>query len=171
MSVSTSSTAQEQTHEAAPDAATEVWHALESSSDAPRLLLFTAAGQTCACELSAVREIIPFRRATRLPGAPRFVVGLVNLRGSLVTVLDLGLRLGGRGVDVEKGSIILAECGTRVVGLGVDDLRDVQRVARASIEPAGPDATHDGAICGVLRTETDIAVLLDVAQIVTHAFA
>ena len=64
------------------------------SPDAPRLLFFTAAGQTCACELEGVREIIPYCRATRLPGAPSYVTGLINLRGSIITVLDLGLRLG-----------------------------------------------------------------------------
>ena len=63
-------------------------HALGNSVDAPRLLVFTAAGRTCACELSTIREIIPNRRATPLPGAPSFVTGLINLRGSIITVLE-----------------------------------------------------------------------------------
>lgn len=144
-------------------------HALGSSVDAPRLLVFTAAGRTCACELSAIREIIPNRRATPLPGAPAFVTGLINLRGSIVTVLDLGVRLGGAPVPATRGSIILAECGSKVVGLRVDELRDVQRVLRSAIGPAEDVGGADGLACGVLRIGDDVVVLLDVAQIVAHA--
>ena len=60
---------------------------------AARTLLFRVAGKTYGCDIDAVREIIPYRRATRLPGAPSFVQGLINLRGTIVTVLDLGTRL------------------------------------------------------------------------------
>jgi purine-binding chemotaxis protein CheW len=144
-------------------------HALGNSADAPRLLVFTAAGRTCACELTAVREIIPHRRATRLPGAPSFAVGLINLRGSIVTVLDLGIRLGGRAVDVERGSIVLVDHGSRVVGLAVDELRDVQRVWRSSIEPADADAEQEGFVRGMLRAAGEVAALLDVSRIVADA--
>jgi purine-binding chemotaxis protein CheW len=144
-------------------------HALGNSADAPRLLVFTAAGRTCACELTAVREIIPHRRATRLPGAPSFAVGLINLRGSIVTVLDLGIRLGGHAVDVERGSIVLVDHGSRVVGLAVDELRDVQRVWRSSIEPADGEAGQEGFVRGMLRAAGEVAALLDVSRIVADA--
>jgi purine-binding chemotaxis protein CheW len=149
-----------------PDEARGFEHALGNSADAPRLLLFTAANRTCACEIGSVREIIPYRRATRLPGAPSYVIGLINLRGSIVTVLDLGMRLGGAPMDQQRGSIILVESEGRVVGLGVDELRDVQRVSRAAIEEADDDPASEGLVCGVLRADGDVAVLLDVGRIV-----
>jgi purine-binding chemotaxis protein CheW len=149
----------------------EAFHALGNSPDAPRLLVFTAAGRTCACELNSVREIIPYRRATRLPGAPPFVTGLINLRGSIVTVLDLGIRLGGAAVDAARGSIVLAESGSKVVGLAVDELRDVQRVPRASIEAPNADTAEEGLVRGVLQAAGEVAVLLDVGRIVTDAIA
>lgn len=147
----------------------DTFHSLESSSDAPRLLVFTAAGRTCACELSAVREIVPHRRATRLPGAPAFVTGLINLRGSVVTVLDLGTRLGGVPVDANRGSIVLVESGPKVVGLAVDELRDVQRVPRSAIEPADVDVIGDAFVSGVLRTGGEVAAILDVSRLVADA--
>jgi len=149
----------------------EAFHALGSSADAPRLLVFTAAGRTCACELSTVREIIPYRRATRLPGAPAFVTGLINLRGSIVTVVDLGMRLGGRSVDPDRGSIVLAESGSRVLGVAVDELRDVQRVARSAIEPADADVAQEGLIQGVLQAAGDLTVLLDMSRIIVDTLA
>src|SRR5919107_903672 len=48
-----------------------------------RLLLFVVSGRVYACSIEPVREIIPVRRATRLPGAPSYVWGLVNLRGAI----------------------------------------------------------------------------------------
>jgi purine-binding chemotaxis protein CheW len=167
MWASTDQTTEQQPGADATDGAgADLFHGFGSSPDAPRLLFFKAAGQSCACELSAVREIIPYCRATRLPGAPSFVTGLINLRGSIVTVLDLGLRLGGAAVDVERGSIILAVRGNGLVGFAVDELRDVQRVNRDAIEMPDPNATRDGLVCGVLRAESDVAVLVDLGQIV-----
>lgn len=52
-----------------------------------RVLVFAVAGRTHCCELEQVREIVPILPTTRLPGAPAFVRGLINLRGNLVTVL------------------------------------------------------------------------------------
>jgi purine-binding chemotaxis protein CheW len=137
--------------------------------DAPRLLLFGVGGRLCACELDAIREIVPFRQATRLPGAPPFVTGLINLRGTILTVMDLGLRLGGSGVDANKGSIVLAEAGAKCIGLGVDELRDVQRVPRTQIEPADGEI-GSGVVNGVLRVGEDVAMLLDVRAIIKQIF-
>jgi chemotaxis signal transduction protein len=161
------------------DEPTDAFHALGSSPDAPRLLLFAVHGRSCACELSAVREIIPYRKPTRLPGAPPFVAGLVNVRGSIVTVIDLGVRLGGDAVDAEHGSIVLIEGegggGTKVVGLAVDELRDVQRVPSGAIEAPSADTALDGLVRGVLQAGPDgpaageITVVLDAGRIVADA--
>ena len=85
------------------------------------------------CDIEAVREIIPYRRATRLPGAPAYVQGLINLRGPIVTVLDLGVRLDPTRARVEDGSIILATYGTRMVGVAVDEVMDVRAIAEEPI--------------------------------------
>ena len=127
------------------------------------------------CEIGAVREIVPFRRCARLPGAPAYVCGLINLRGTIVTVLDLGLRLGGAAVDRAEGSVILVEQGTRVVGLGVDEMKDVQRFAAEEIEAAdaGAGAEEGGegaaAVRGVARVGPNVVVLLDVGSIIKQA--
>jgi purine-binding chemotaxis protein CheW len=148
-----------------PETVPEIDDVLATNAEAPRLLVFTVGGRACACELDAVREIVPFRKATRLPGTPPFVTGLINLRGTILTVIDLGLRLGGPPVDRQKGSIVLAQSGAKIIGLGVDELRDVHRVARGEIEPA--DGTvGDGLVRGVLRAGGDVAILLDVPALV-----
>jgi purine-binding chemotaxis protein CheW len=127
-----------------------------------RVLLFALGGQTYGCDIATVREIIPQRKATRLPGAPAFVCGLINLRGTIVTVLDLGQRLE-RGAAKEDGSIILAEVGTKVVGIAVDDVMDVRPLTEDEIEAATADDTRGGVVRGMGRLDDErVVILLDV---------
>src|SRR6266550_1296153 len=64
-----------------------------------RLLVFEIAGNGYACEMDAFREIVPNQEMTRLPGAPDTVCGLINLRGTIVTVIDGGTALGKPAVE------------------------------------------------------------------------
>jgi purine-binding chemotaxis protein CheW len=151
---STPTTASPDGDAAAPFAGFGVAAAPAFPDDAPeavastRLLLFGVNKRVYACEIAEVREIIPFRRITRLPGAPLYVLGLLNLRGAVLTVLDLGVRLGGAPVDRALGSIVLVEAGSKTVGLAVSDVRDVQAVADSTIEPA-PDTAESGLVRGL----------------------
>jgi purine-binding chemotaxis protein CheW len=138
---------------------------------AARTLLFRVAERTYGCDIDAVREIIPYRRATRLPGAPAYVQGLVNLRGTIVTVLDLGVRLDPARPPVREGSIILAQHGTRNVGVAVDEVMDVQAIAE---EPADANAggrgtdTTGSLVRGLGHLEDDVVVLIDIHTLVTQ---
>ena len=135
-----------------------------SASAAMRCLLFTAGGRLFGCEVRVVREIIPIRRATRLPGAPAYVHGLINLRGSVVTVIDLVRRFGGSGADAAEGSIIVVDFGSRAVGMAVDAMRDVQNVFAKGVETGGGVAAGLPAsvVSGMADTTEGLAILLDV---------
>jgi purine-binding chemotaxis protein CheW len=83
------------------------------------------------CDITEAQEIIPLRAATRLPGASPFVRGLINMRGTIVTVLDLGMRLDpSRTKPSPDGSILLVwhrgPDRDRLVGLVVDEVSDVR---------------------------------------------
>jgi purine-binding chemotaxis protein CheW len=131
-----------------------------------RLLLFVVSGRVYACAIEPVREIIPVRRATRLPGAPEYVCGLINLRGGIVTVIDLGARLGEGTATRPDGSIILVEQGGRTVGLAVDEVRDVQPVAADRIEAVSGDRALGGIVCGIGHLDDGVVLLLDVGLVV-----
>ena len=138
---------------------------------AARTLLFRVAERTYGCDIDAVREIIPYRRATRLPGAPAYVQGLVNLRGTIVTVLDLGMRLDPARPPVREGSIILAQHGTRNVGVAVDEVMDVQAVNEEPVDsgaPGGIAETAGGLVRGLGHLEDDVVVLIDIHTLVTQ---
>ena len=136
---------------------------------AVRTLLFRVGERTYGCEIDAVREIIPYRRATRLPGAPAHVQGLVNLRGTIVTVLDLGMRIDPSRPPVREGSIILAQHGTRSVGVAVDEVMDVQVVESEAVETgAGPARDGGGLVLGLGHLGDDVVVLIDIHTLVTQ---
>ena len=137
---------------------------------AARTLLFRVAGSVYGCDIDAVREIITYRRATRLPGAPAHVQGLINLRGTIVTVLDLGTRLDrARPLLRDAGaSIILVEHGARVVGVAVDEVLDVQAIAEEPVD-AGTGDTRGGLVRGLGTLEgDDVVVLIDIHTRVTQ---
>jgi purine-binding chemotaxis protein CheW len=142
------------------------------SLTAARTLLFQVAERTYGCDIESVREIIPYRRATRLPGAPAYVQGLVNLRGTIVTVLDLGVRLDPARPPVREGSIILAQHGARNVGVAVDEVMDVQAITEEPVDAGagggGGTDTRGGLVRGLGHLGDDVVVLVDIHMLVTQ---
>jgi len=130
---------------------------------ATRVLLFALGEQVYGCDIATVREIIPQRRPTRLPGAPEFVCGLINLRGTIVTVIDLGKRLERSSGAKPDGSYIMIEVGNKLVGIAVDDVMDVRALTENEIEAATADQTRGGVVRGMGRLGDErMVVLLDV---------
>jgi purine-binding chemotaxis protein CheW len=130
-----------------------------------RTLLFRVGTTVYGCDIGAVREILPYRRATRLPGAPAFVQGLINIRGTIVTVLDLGARLEPGRECVTEGSVILAEYGNRSVGVVVEEVMDVRVLAEA--DGALPPEQGDGDVVrAVGHADDTVVVLLDMHALI-----
>ena len=141
-----------------------------NASASLRLLLFAVAGRVYGCDIGAVREIVPIRHATRLPGAPSYVRGLINLRGAIVTVIDLASRLAGT-MAVPEGSVVLAEYGTKHVGLAVDEVRDVQILAPDRFEAATGDVARGGIVRGLGHLDDGVVLVLDVPSVVRQVMA
>ncbi len=89
-----------------------------------RLLVFRVGVVQCAVDASVVQEILSVPPATRIPGAPEQVVGVINVRGKIVTLVDARKCLRQASQDGE-GLLMLLELGTRIVGLVVDEVVDL----------------------------------------------
>ena len=120
-------------------------------------LLFRSGDAVYGVDSIQIQEIIPFRGVTRLPGAPPFVRGLINVRGTIVTVIDLGVRLDPSCAPVPDGSVLLARYRERTVGLAVDEVLDVRGVVVE--EP--PDKTASGVVRGLSTVDARAVVILD----------
>ncbi|MBX9927301.1 MAG: chemotaxis protein CheW [Gemmatimonadaceae bacterium] len=126
-----------------------------------RFLLFQAGSFSCACPLDQVREIIPARSPTRLPGAPGWVRGLINVRGTLVTVADLRLRLGGDVVSDAGRSIVIIDGVGKRVGVYVDQVRDVRAIGDDALEAVEQERSVGGVFGLVARVEGSPVLVCD----------
>lgn len=131
-----------------------------------RTLLFRVGPSVYGCDIDVVREIVPFRRATRLPGAPAYVLGLINLRGTIVTVIDLGRRLAPERAPACAGSIVLVGYGSRVVGMAVEEVMDVRMLAAE--DAVGDDGGAAGDEAGAAR-ENEVGTARPVVRGLGHA--
>lgn len=132
-------------------------------------LAFDLADQPYAVPLARVQEVIRAEVPTPVPGAPADVLGIVNLRGSIVTVYDGNRRLGlsrrnHRNPDDER--IVIFDFGDEIIGVRVDAMGDVLDLAEAEVMPPPPGrATRaDDPVEGVVPFNGGFVALLDVPQ-------
>ena len=138
-------------------------------SSLPRYLVVEAGGQRFAWELTAIREIVPARAATRLPGSPAWVLGLVNLRGAVLTVIDLATRLG---LEAGAGaSVVVLDVAERTLGVRVDLVRSVANAEDAAVEPVEAARAADGLVTGMVRLAEGPAALIDAAALCRSVLA
>lgn len=134
--------------------------AIADSEAAQRFVVVSAGAFHLGVRLEAVLEVLGPRPCTPLPGAPDSVIGLVNLRGRMVTVVDLSRRMGGTpGGD----RLVVVDFRGRQVALAVDDVLRILPVLPADLRPAREAAafvTHTGEGEGVMFQALDTDTLL-----------
>jgi purine-binding chemotaxis protein CheW len=102
------------------------------------VLLFRSAGQLFGVDAEVAREILPVQPATRIPGAPAAIRGLVNVRGLLVTLVDAAVATGLAATpSPEAGSVLLLDHGSHRVGLVVDEVLDLVVLDDADLDDGG----------------------------------
>ena len=106
-------------------------------------LTFVLSGETFAIDILGIKEIIEYDTVTVVPMMPECIRGVINLRGSVVPVIDLCARLGRKSTPVDKRTcIVIVEVGTdyerQDVGVIVDTVNEVLDIPGTDIEPAPP---------------------------------
>jgi len=112
-----------------------------------RVLLgcFEIAGRVVAIDVAQLREVVRYAPPTRLPGAPALIEGVIDLRGVLVPVVDLGRALGGERLRPERRTrIAVAEVDGLVVGLVVDAAVEILAVDGSALGDPPPLAVRAG---------------------------
>lgn len=140
------------------------------SKNLRQFVSFVVAGEEFGVNILTVQEIIRPIDITRVPHAPDFVEGVINLRGRILPVIDLRKRFGfsGRSQD-EDVRIIVLEMEHQVVGFVTDAVREVLRVEESTIEPApelavGIDAHY---LRGVAKLDDRLLILLDLESMLS----
>lgn len=114
--------------------------ALDEQEDLrPRVLVVRVGDADYGIPVEQVREVAREGRVTRVPGAPPLVRGIVNVRGVVVTVLELSVLLDAPRA-VTSSSIVLLEHGSRLIGLAVDAVRDVRAQEADPLHATGAES-------------------------------
>ncbi|HHW40623.1 MAG TPA: chemotaxis protein CheW [Syntrophomonadaceae bacterium] len=129
---------------------------------ARKLVVFELAGELYGVDIFDVREIVGDTPVTRIPRAPDFLEGVVNLRGKLIPVIDLRKRFGfEEGEKTRETRIIIVDISGREAGLVVDSVREVATVEENSIEPAPAVTTINAAfIEGLAKMDDKLIIII-----------
>ncbi|MDL2401419.1 MULTISPECIES: chemotaxis protein CheW [Rhizobium] len=110
---------------------------------ARELIAFRIGDQEFCVDIMSVREIRGWTPATAMPHAPAHVLGIINLRGAVLPIVDLSARLGmKRAEPTARHVIIVAQVKRKVVGLLVDAVSDILTVTDDNIQPT-PEVSSD----------------------------
>ncbi len=132
--------------------------------DLLQLVTFRIGVAEFAVDILAVQEIIRLLQITLVPRAPKYVVGVINLRGKVIPVIDLRIRFGMPPAERDSHTrIVVMEFNQRIVGFLVDAVSEVLRIPAATVEPAPPVVAGIGAeyIRGVGKLKDRLLILLD----------
>jgi purine-binding chemotaxis protein CheW len=136
-----------------------------------QILVFRAAREELGLDISCVREVLRPQEIYPLPKAPDFIEGVINLRGHLVALIDLGKKLHSKHKEEEPNQrIIICRVNKFIVGLMVNTLREIIALPKDDIKPI-PEVVsmqmEAEVISGMARVGEKIIPILDLEYILT----
>lgn len=132
------------------------------------LITFEVAGQLFGLDIMAVREIRAWAPATRLPQVPHYVVGVVNLRGTVLPVIDLASRLGWPPTEpTPRHAMVVVQLGGRASGLIVDSVSDIITLSGETLQPVpgNCDEALVPFLQGIAALEERMVMVLDLERL------
>ncbi|MBE9527744.1 MAG: chemotaxis protein CheW [Proteobacteria bacterium] len=141
------------------------------SNDILQLVTFRLGNEEYSLDILSVQEIIRHMELTRVPKAPEFVDGVINLRGRVIPVLDLRKRFGlSADENTDDTRIIVVDISDKTVGFKVDAVSEVLRLPADTVEPPPSIVTDVDSeyIKGVGKIDGRLIILLDVTKILNR---
>jgi purine-binding chemotaxis protein CheW len=144
---------------------------INSSVAGGEYLTFRLGAEEYGIDILKVQEIRSYEAPTRIANAPAFLKGVVNLRGVIVPIIDLRLKLGCATAEINALTVVIVlNIQGRVVGAVVDSVSDVMQLATSSIQPA-PDmsAVVDiRFIQGIANVAERMLILMDIERLLSN---
>ncbi|MDP5290737.1 chemotaxis protein CheW [Oceanimonas sp. CHS3-5] len=131
---------------------------------------FRLDNETYGINVMQVQEVLRYSDIAPVPGAPDYVLGIINLRGNVVTVLDTRLRFGLHPAEVSDNTrIVIIEAEKQVIGILVDSVAEVVYLKSSEIESAPNVGTSESArfIQGVCNRESELLILVDLDKLLS----
>jgi purine-binding chemotaxis protein CheW len=140
------------------------------SGERIQVVSFHLGSEEYGVDISQVQEIIRMVEITHVPRAPRFMEGVINLRGQLIPIIDLRTRFGMPRTDHTKSTrIVVTEFGSKKVGIIVDSVSEVINIPLEQVEDAPDMIAGVGTeyIQGVGKVNDRLIILLDLTMVIT----
>jgi purine-binding chemotaxis protein CheW len=145
---------------------------VEGITETRQYLSFKLDGEEFALDISKVREVLDFTKITRVPQTPAFMRGVINLRGSVVPVVDLNRKFGTKDTEHTVNTrIIIGEVmidkKASILGVLADSVHEVMELEPENIEPAPSIGIHMNTdfIKGVGKRNEDFVMILDIDKV------
>ena len=143
------------------------------SSDDPVIqwVTFQLAGETYGINVMQVQEVLRFTDIAPVPGGSYHVLGIINLRGNVVTVIDTRLRFGlPRGEITDNTRIVIIEANGHVIGILVDSVAEVVYLRQSEIDSSPNVGNEESAryIQGVCHKDGELLILLELDKLLTE---
>ncbi len=145
--------------------------AQERDGELSQLISFVVGDEEYGLDILRVKEVIRIREITRLPRAPSFVKGIINLRGDVIPIIDLRDRFGLEHKDyTETTRVIVVDVDGKLVGMVVDAASQVVRIPNDQIDPPPPIVGGLSAeyIRGVGKLDERLVILLNIERILSQ---
>jgi purine-binding chemotaxis protein CheW len=146
----------------------------ESQGDEGQFLTFTLGKEMFAIGILNIKEILEYGQLTSVPMMPEFIRGVINLRGSVVPVVDLRARFGDKQADITKRTCIViievtSEDERQDIGVVVDTVSEVLEIPETEIEPPPAFGAKIRAdfIAGMGKVNGDFVIILDVEKVLS----
>jgi len=145
-------------------------HKKKQDAELIQLVTFSIGEEGFGVDILKVQEIIRTMEITRVPKAPDFVEGVINLRGNVIPIIDLRKRFGLETRAHDKHTrIIVIEINNMIVGFVVDSVSEVLRIPANTVEPPPPVVAglESEYISGVGKLEDRLLILLDLDRLLS----
>ncbi|EZQ14061.1 chemotaxis protein CheW [Pseudomonas sp. G11-1] len=132
---------------------------------------FRLDNETYGINVMQVQEVLRHSEIAPVPGAPSYVLGIINLRGNVVTVIDTRQRFGLVSAPVtDQTRIVIIEADRQVIGILVDSVAEVVYLRQSEIETAPNVGTDESAkfIQGVSNKNDELLILVDLEKMMTE---
>lgn len=131
---------------------------------------FRLDGETYGINVMQVQEVLRYSEIAPVPGAPSYVLGIINLRGNVVTVIDTRHRFGLMSGEISDNTrIVIIESENHVVGILVDSVAEVVYLRQSEVETAPNVGSEESAkfIQGVCHKNDELLILIELNKLLT----
>ena len=135
-----------------------------------KFLTFFIGDEEYGLEILSVHEIIGIMDVTAVPRTPRHILGVINLRGKIIPILELRLKFGLPSIEsTEETCIIVVQCGAVQMGIVVDKVSEVLDIPSEDIEdaPSFGESVNTDYILGIGKSDDNVKLLLDIDKIIS----